>query len=48
MRISPPAKRAPEGGLGGRMETFPRMGVVPLGKEGIAWTVRVEESSWTM
>lgn len=46
MRISAAAKRAPAGGLGGRMETLPRRGEVPFGKEGMDWTVRVEESSW--
>ena len=46
MRISAAAKRAPGGGLEGRMETLPMMGEVPFGKEGTDWTVRVEESSW--
>ena len=46
MRISAVAKRAPGGGLEGKVGTLPMMGEVPFGKEGTDWTVRVEESSW--
>lgn len=45
MRISPAAKRAPDGGLGGVMVTFARKGVVPFGAAGNFCKVKVLASS---
>ena len=45
MTISAAANLAPEGGLGGVMETEAMMDELAVGAKGRGWTVSVDESS---